>query len=107
LAAACFADPGQCCRSGISYNAGLGRYLWWQQKNPSSRSRYEGGMGVFDAPEPWGPWTTVYLCGLWDIGPGETASFPPKWMSEDGRTCWLVFSGDDTLALRRVRFETY
>ncbi len=27
---AVFSDPGRCRRSGISYNAGLHRYLWWQ-----------------------------------------------------------------------------
>jgi hypothetical protein len=35
----------------------------------------------------------------WDVGPGETASFPTKWMSADGKTAHLVFSGDDHFAV--------
>jgi hypothetical protein len=65
-------------------------------------TRFEGGFGIYDAPEPWGPWTTVFFTEKWDVGPGETASFPTKWMSADGRTLHLVFSGDDGFAVRRA-----
>ena len=34
-------------------------------------------------PEPWGLWKMVYFTEKWDVGPGETACFPTKWMSED------------------------
>jgi hypothetical protein len=77
---AVFSHPGQCYRSAISYDAGLKRYLWFQTL-PGKDPRFEGGFGVYDAPEPWGPWTTVYFTDRWDVGPGETASFPTKWMS--------------------------
>ena len=105
--ASIFGDPGRCYRSGISYNAGIGRYLWWQLKMPTGEgmtARYDGGLGVFDAPEPWGPWTTVYYMDArrWDMGSGETGSFPPKWMSEDGRTIYLVFSGNDSFSVRKA-----
>ena len=111
---AVFVHPGQCYRSGISYNAGLKRYLWVQIL-PGARSRqfrtrdkdprFRGGFGVYDAPEPWGPWTTVYFTRLWDTGPGETARFPTKWMSEDGRTLHLVFSGEDCFSARKGVLE--
>ena len=65
-------------------------------------TRFAGGFAVYDAPEPWGPWTTAFFTEGWDVGPGETASFPTKWMSADGRTAHLVFSGDDHFAVRRV-----
>ena len=39
-------------------------------------ARFRGGFGIYDAPEPWGPWTTVFLTEDWDVGPGETCSFP-------------------------------
>jgi hypothetical protein len=65
-------------------------------------TRFEGGFAIYDAPEPWGPWTTVYFTEKWDVGPGETASFPTKWMSGDGKTLYLVFSGDDNFALRKA-----
>ena len=98
---AVFEHPGRCYRSGISYNAGLKRYLW-SQTLPGAAPRFSGGFGIYDAPEPWGPWTTVYFTELWDVGPGETSSFPTAWMSEDGLTCHLVFSGDDAFSVRKA-----
>lgn len=111
---AVFSFPGQCYRSGISYNAALKRYLWVQilpgaasrgARGPDADPRFRGGFGIYDAPEPWGPWTTVYFTRLWDTGPGETAQFPTKWMSQDGRTLHLVFSGDDCFSVRRGVLE--
>ncbi|MBN1359712.1 MAG: serine hydrolase [Sedimentisphaerales bacterium] len=102
---AVFVHPGACYRSGISYNAGLRRYLWCQVMPFSKDSRgprFQGGFGVYEAPEPWGPWRTAYLTDAWDVGPGETSSFPTKWTSADGRTCHLVFSGDDCFSVRRA-----
>jgi hypothetical protein len=100
-----FTNPGKCYRSGVSYNAALKRYLWCQIL-PTSKDargpRFEGGFGVYDAPEPWGPWTTVYFTEAWDVGPGETGSFPTKWMSDDGKTLYLVFSGDDHFSVRKA-----
>ena len=96
-----FSFPGQCYRSGITYNAGLRRYIW-SQTLPGTDARFHGGFGIYDAPEPWGPWTTVYFTEQWDVGPGESSSFPAKWMSEDGRTMHLVFSGDDSFSVRRA-----
>jgi hypothetical protein len=42
----------------------------------------------------------------WDISPGETCSFPTKWMSPDGKTLHLVFSGGDSFAVRRATLVT-
>lgn len=104
--AAVFAHKGRCYRSGITYNAGLKRYLWVQVlpggRGNKADPRFEGGLAIYDAPRPWGPWTTVYFTEKWDVGPGETASFPAKWMSDDGKTLHLVFSGDDYFAVRRA-----
>lgn len=97
---AVYADPGRCYRSGVSYDGGLKRYLW-AQILPGGDTRYRGGLAVYDAPEPWGPWTTAYFAETWDVGPGESASFPTKWMGDDGRTVHLVFSGDDSFGVRR------
>jgi hypothetical protein len=98
---AVFEKPGGCYRSGMTFNPGLRRYLW-SQIGPDKDSRFAGGLSVYDASEPWGPWTTVYFTDRWDIGPGETASFPVKWMSADGRTVHLVFSGNDSFSVRRA-----
>jgi CubicO group peptidase (beta-lactamase class C family) len=98
---AVFTNKSNCYRSGISYNAALKRYLW-SQILPGADPRFKGGFGIYDAPEPWGPWTTVFYTEAWDVGPGETSSFPTKWMSADGKTLYLVFSGDDTFAVRKA-----
>ena len=98
-----FTHLGLCRRSGVSYSASLGRYLWWQQRATEDvDTRFEGGFGIYDAPEPWGPWTTAYLTLEWDTGPGEMGSFPAKWMSGDGKTCYLVFSGNDCFSVRKA-----
>lgn len=107
---AVFTHPEMCYRSGISYNPVLKRYLWCQihpDSKHSQGSRFEGGFGIYEAPEPWGPWCTVFFTKEWDVGPGETSSFPVKWMSEDGKTCYLIFSGNDSFSVRKVEFIIY
>jgi len=102
-----FVNPAMCYRSGITYNAGLKRYLWCQvhpHSNHPQGPRFSGGFGIYEAPEPWGPWKTVFFTKEWDTGPGETSSFPSKWMSRDGKTCWLLFSGEDNFSVRKVEF---
>ena len=101
---AVFSNPGGCYRSSISYHAPTKRYLWVQIL-PGAAPRFHGGFGIYDAPEPWGPWTTVFYTENWDVGPGENAHLPTKWMSPDGRTLYLVFSGDDAFSVRRLEFE--
>jgi CubicO group peptidase (beta-lactamase class C family) len=101
---AVFTNPGKCYRSGVSYDAGLKRYLWCQIL-PGGDPRFRGGFGVYDAPEPWGPWTTVFHADAWDVGPGETNSFPTKWMSTDGTSLYLVFSGDDCFCVRGAKLR--
>ena len=96
--------PGRCYRSSVSYNAGLKRYLW-VQTGLGEDTRFAGGLTIYDAPEPWGPWTTVFATDAWDVGPGETAGFPTKWMSPDGCTLHLVFSGDDCFSVRRATLK--
>jgi hypothetical protein len=109
---AVFAHQGACLRSAMTWNAGLRRYLWWQQiprpegAKDRGDTRFEGGFGVYDAPEPWGPWSTAYFTEEWDVGPGEHADFPSKWMSDDGRTVHLVFSGEDAFSVRRATILT-
>lgn len=106
---AVFTHSAMCYRSGISYNSGLKHYLWCQihpETNHPQGSRFQGGFGIYEAPEPWGPWYTVYYTKNWDVGPGDTSSLPTKWMSYDGKMCYLLFSGDDCFSVRRVEFIT-
>lgn len=72
------------------YLPALKRYL------AASFHRGPGQLGVFDSPNPWGPWTTV--CYYEDfgrmrtVGEGLICEFPQKWMSADGLTLWSIFS---------------
>jgi hypothetical protein len=109
---AVFTETNSCLRQQVSYCPALKRYLWWQQrpnftdKRDYGDTRFTGGFRIYDAPEPWGPWTSVYATDKWDVGPGETASFPTKWISADGKTMHLVFSGDDCFSVRRATIVT-
>ncbi len=102
---AIFQNPGRCYRSGISYHRPSGRYLWYQViLNPQrvQEARPKFGIGVFEAPEPWGPWHTVYYEENWDVDPGESGCFPTTWMKEDGHGLHLLFSGNDSFSVRQL-----
>ena len=60
----------------------------------------QGTLGIFDAPEPWGPWTTVAYYDNWLDLKGTGArremlfiNIPTKWISADGKTLWVIFTG--------------
>ncbi len=67
-------------------------------------------FSIFDAPEPWGPWSTVYFAQDWDGGAlstgnggwGESQHIPSKWISADGKEIHLVFAGDDAFSVRKA-----
>jgi hypothetical protein len=89
-----FHDTRVCWAVSVSYNAGIGRYLLCNtHKNPET----ESGLGIFDAPEPWGPWTTVAYYddwhGLSSTGSSFFYSFPNKWMSADGLNFVMIWTG--------------
>lgn len=100
----------------VTYNAGLRRYLLMTDHIASNR----GNLGIFDAPEPWGPWTTVLYAnesqgtnfGAGRIEPNTFFwNMPTKWQSRDGLQFALVFTGsgrgknNDSFNLIRGRFE--
>ncbi len=89
------ADPSGLMRGSTAYNPGLDRYL--TVINHTARNL--GNLAIFDAPAPWGPWTTVFHITGWS-GPGVPPNtfywnFSPKWFGLDGRTFVLVFTGKD------------
>jgi CubicO group peptidase (beta-lactamase class C family) len=109
---AIFTNPGKCYRSAMVYNKGLKRYLWCQTVQLSSSgepsdARTKGGLGIFESENPWGPWRTIFYTREWDMGPGESSSLPCKWISRDGKICWLLFSGDDSFSLRRLIIKNH
>lgn len=89
-----FEDPnGVGWTVSVSHSAGLGRYLL----STENTETHKGMCGFFDAPEPWGPWTTVAYYERWGEGhvPLTTFhwSFANKWLSGDGRSFSLLFTG--------------
>ena len=96
---AVFVFPGGCNRIDVIYNAPLKRYLLVMRSRAQAGGRNQ--FSIYDAPEPWGPWTTVFYTENWDVDPGESAHIPAKWISSDGRTCHLVFADSDSFAVRR------
>jgi hypothetical protein len=101
---------------GISYNKALKRYLLTTEHSVA----HSGMLGIFDAPNPWGPWSTVTYATdeTWfghdnkEVVPANCFfwCFPVKWMSEDGRSATMVFTGggrgknNDSFNTVRVKF---
>ena len=85
-----FTDSNGVTPGAVVYIPGLRRYLL------TCFHVGPGQLGVFDAPSPWGPWTTIAYYEHWgDMGTegeGLTCGFPQKWMSADGLTLWSIFS---------------
>jgi hypothetical protein len=88
-----FQDANGVMRNSANYNAGLRRYLLVTCHTADAG----GNIGIFDAPEPWGPWRTVLYQRGWRV-PGTAANtyywnFASKWFSADGRDFTLVHTG--------------
>lgn len=93
-------DAGGVFRPDIVYNPGIDRYMlsvsspfgdwsWWANKNPNRKSHF----AIYDSPNPWGPWTTVYYKEDWGKPENRFAPhIPPKWISEDGKSFYLLYS---------------
>ena len=85
-----FVDASGRCITHVAYDVGLRRFI------ASVQGHSVGQTGLFDAPQPWGPWTTIAYYQDWG-GYGDRESlgidFPTKWISRDGKTLWAVFSG--------------
>ena len=55
------------------------------------RGDYDRYLGIFDAPHPWGPWTTAAEKTDFDEARYHPR-IPSKWISRDGLTFWYNFS---------------
>jgi hypothetical protein len=82
-------------RTSAIFVPGLERYLLITEHSERAR----GNIGVYDAPTPWGPWTTAYFTtgfGAPHIAPTTFFwNLAPKWMGPEGRRFVLVFTGID------------
>jgi hypothetical protein len=91
-----FQNPGRVFRPDAVYNAGLGRYflsMMSHSRFPFDKKKPGGHFSVFDAPTPWGPWTTVHYDAAFLPNESPFAPvIPTKWMSADGTSLSLVYS---------------
>jgi hypothetical protein len=100
-----FHHPERCNRSSISYNAALDRFIWWQGVcfSPDGEdTRFNPApLGIYEAPEPWGPWRTVSYDESFE-SPGETGCFPTKWMgtvNDSKQIIYMLTSHDDAFTI--------
>lgn len=90
-----FTDPGRCYRPEVVFNPGIGRYILCTATSGAVRwcGTDEKYLGLFESPTPWGPWSVVKQIDDWG---GDENRFqpriPPKWISEDGKTFYLLYS---------------
>ena len=99
--------PGGMNRLDVTYNPGINRYLMTNRSRAQAAG--ENQLSIFDAPEPWGPWTLVYYdpnAGTGNRGWGEVAHIPSKWISSDGKTFYIVYAGDDSFSVKRAVITT-
>jgi hypothetical protein len=97
---AVFVNPNGIAAFSVYFNPGIKRYLALTAHGQWETSI--GRLGVFDAPEPWGPWTTVEYNQNWGGFTGAQNGYhivtkTPDWMSPDGKTIHVIFSGQGEL----------
>jgi hypothetical protein len=111
-----FRFPLMCGEDHVSYNAGIKRYILgnysflneqgsplpYHHKPYPRRSQ----LTLFEAPEPWGPWSLFHRDDCWGTYGDYQPSFPTKLMSADGREMIMVSAGtwdDYNLTTQRLR----
>jgi len=122
LAGPVFSYPLMTGENHVSYNPGIRRYLMGNyafidpEGNPRPyhatggwpESALRSQLTLFEAPEPWGPWSLFHQDDDWGTYGDYQPSFPTKWMSADGMTLLMVSSGsydDYNLTLQKVMLE--
>jgi CubicO group peptidase (beta-lactamase class C family) len=96
-----FRFPGHCERVDAVYHPGLRRYLLAVGYNHAS------GWGLFEAPEPWGPWSVAFHTHKWDLDETHGYRLPSKWIGDGGRM-YLIYSGrlrEDAFCVRGLTFD--
>ena len=101
-----FAYPRHCQRVDAVYHPATHRYLLVVAYG------HAGGWGIYDAPEPWGPWSVAFHTEYWGLGETHGYRIPAKWISPDGCSLAVVFSGliyngvsYDAFCVRGMKFD--
>lgn len=96
-----FRAPGRTSMTGVHHIAPLGLYIlpqWHYTRLDDTRggqrwsaTRWE----LYQGPAPWGPWTLFHQQ---DFAPAGfyNPCLPSKFISSDGRSCWIFTAGDWT-----------
>ena len=95
---------GHCERLDAVFNPALGRCLL------AVSYGHGRGWGLYDAPSPWGPWSAAFSTADWGLGQTHGYRLPAKWITNQGREIWMVFSGTrnyDAFCVRRMALEIY
>lgn len=107
----------------VSYNKGLKRYIMgnygfidedgdprpYHQTGCWPQSCLRSQLTLYEAPQPWGPWSLFYQDDNWGTYGDYQPNFPTKWMSNDGKTMLMASSGsfdDYNLTLQKVTLVT-
>jgi hypothetical protein len=102
-------DPGHVGHPTITYNKALNRYILLsfsdavpqREDAPVEMMKkwdVASELQMYESKNPWGPWKVFYSEMPWG-GPNHTnylPQMPSKWISEDGLSGSIIFSGDYT-----------
>jgi hypothetical protein len=84
----------------VVYIEALDRYVmanWGMAHRGNDWFTAPNYLGLWSAPEPWGPWEQFYETEAWTPG-GDLAArcyqpqIPPKWIAADGRSFWIAWT---------------
>ena len=118
-AAPIWSDPNQSEYLAVTFDRAMGRYIAYSDHGSGCAGKpCERQVGLFDAPSPWGPWTTIDYeeqfdnsgCGSNCLGNQRAVgwSMMQKWMSGDGVGIWVEYNSTgtyDSLNLIRGRLS--
>ncbi len=113
-------DYGHVGHPTMTYNAPLRRFLltFGSDVVPHSHAtprdfarahwHRQREFHLYEGPSPWGPWYLVHYDPCWE---GEHVAYlpqiPPKWITRDGLSGTLVFSGDYSMVPRPAGYQSY
>jgi len=88
------AEPAEIGALAVVHVPGIHRYLL-----TGHNQDFMGRWSMYDAQHPWGPWKLVKQYKDWgghgSVHAGMPHSFPAKWISDDGTSLWMTFSGTE------------
>ncbi|MBA7662271.1 hypothetical protein ES703_70299 [subsurface metagenome] len=93
-----FEYPRKTGENEVVYNPGLDRYILLNWAFIDCVAHGIGSLHseltILEAPEPWGPWSLVYIKKDWGKNCDYQPRLPTKWISRDGEKAWLASAGN-------------